>query len=55
MKKKREKQGISQEEMYDKMSFEEQELSFHAQGNPLFIGANLFATLLYNMKHKKEK
>jgi hypothetical protein len=53
MRKRNEKKGISQEEMYDKMSFEEQELNFHAQGSVLFIGANLFATLLYNWKQKR--
>ncbi|WML42905.1 DUF3949 domain-containing protein [Neobacillus sp. PS3-40] len=52
MDKKRKEQGLSQEEMYDKMSFEEQELNFHVQGSILFIGANLFASLLYNWKHK---
>lgn len=41
--------------MYDKMSFEEQELNFNAQGNLLLIGANLLATLLYNWKHKQKK
>ncbi|EKN66501.1 hypothetical protein BABA_15367 [Neobacillus bataviensis LMG 21833] len=53
MDKKRRAQGISQDEMYDNMSFEEQQLSFNAQGNVLFIGANLFATLLYTLKSKK--
>jgi hypothetical protein len=53
MDKKRREKGISQKEMYDKMSFEEQELNFHIQGSLLFILANLFATLLYNWKHKK--
>lgn len=49
----RKEQGISQNEMYDKMRFEEQELHLNAQGNLLFIGANLLAVLLYNWKHKK--
>ena len=49
---KRREQGISQNEMYDRMSFEEQQLSFNAQGNFLFIGANVFATILYKWKHK---
>jgi len=52
MDMKRKEQGISQEEMYNKMSFEEQQLSFHAQGNILFIGVNLFATFLYKWKHQ---
>ncbi|WP_409291329.1 DUF3949 domain-containing protein [Peribacillus sp. SCS-37] len=45
--------GLTKEEYYDKMSFEMQELHFNAQGNPLFIGANLLATLLYNWRQKR--
>ncbi|QCJ44802.1 DUF3949 domain-containing protein [Bacillus sp. S3] len=52
MDKKRREQGIRQDEMYDKMSFEEQQLSFNAQGNFIFIGANVFATLLYKLKNR---
>ncbi|WML41572.1 DUF3949 domain-containing protein [Neobacillus sp. OS1-2] len=52
MDQKRREQGISQNEMYDRMGFEQQQLSFNAQGNPLFIGANIFATILYKWKHK---
>ncbi|MFZ7946768.1 DUF3949 domain-containing protein [Neobacillus sp. 19] len=52
MDKKRREQGIRQDEMYDKMSFEEQQLSFNAQGNFIFIGANVFATLLYKFKNR---
>ncbi|MGG3560065.1 DUF3949 domain-containing protein [Neobacillus rhizosphaerae] len=51
--KKRKEIGLSQAEYYDKMSFENQELHYNAQGNILFIGANLLATLLYKWKHKK--
>lgn len=54
MDKKRKEKGISQNEMYEKMSFENQQLHFNAQGSPLFMGANLLATLLYNYKHKKK-
>lgn len=46
--------GISQEEIYDKMSFEEQQLTFNVQGEPIFIISNLLATLLYNWNHKEE-
>lgn len=55
MEKKRKAKGISQGEMYDKMSFEEQELNFNVQGSLLFFGANMLATLLYHWKHKKNK
>ncbi len=50
MDKKR--QGKTQNEMYEDMSFEEQQLHYNAQGNIFFILANLFATLVYHWKHK---
>lgn len=51
--KKRKKLGLTTDEYYDKMSFETQQLHFNAQGNPLLLGANLLATLLFNWKNKK--
>lgn len=53
-KKELEEKGISQEEMYEKMSFEEQQLTFALQGSILFLGSNLLATVLYNWKEKKK-
>ena len=53
MDKRRKQLGLKQDEYYEKMSFETQQLHFNAQGNLLFLGANLMATLLYNWKHKK--
>ncbi|MEO2074011.1 MAG: DUF3949 domain-containing protein [Bacillus sp. (in: firmicutes)] len=55
VKEERKKLGLSQGEYYDKMSFENQELHYNAQGNILFIGANLLATLLYKWNHKRLK
>lgn len=52
MDKKRKASGLSQNEYYEKMSFETEQLHFNAQGNPIFIGANILATLLYNRRHK---
>lgn len=52
--KQKEAKGISQQEMYENMSFEEQLSHYHAQGL-FFLGANLFATLMYNWKHKEKK
>ncbi|MEQ2526425.1 DUF3949 domain-containing protein [Robertmurraya yapensis] len=53
MDKERKALGLSQNEYYEKMSFENEQLHFNAQGNPLFIGANILATLLYKWRHKK--
>lgn len=45
--------GLNQDEYYEKMGFEAQELHMNAQGNILFIGANLFAEIYYKWKHRK--
>jgi hypothetical protein len=47
--------GITVEDHYDQMSFETQQLHFNAQGNLLFIGANLLATLVYNWRNRKRR
>ncbi len=52
MEKKRKSESITQGEMYENMRFEEQQLHFNAQGNPIFMLANVFASILYRMKHK---
>ncbi|WP_243298016.1 DUF3949 domain-containing protein [Bacillus litorisediminis] len=53
MDKRRKELELKQDEYFETMSFETQQLHFHAQGSILFIGANLMAELLYNWKHKK--
>ncbi|WP_449619330.1 DUF3949 domain-containing protein [Robertmurraya sp. Marseille-Q9965] len=53
LEKERNARGLNQNEYYEKMSFENEQMHFNAQGNPLFIGANILATLLYNWKHKE--
>lgn len=53
--KRNKERGISTEDYYDQMSFETQQLHFNAQGNVLFIGANLLATLFYHWKYRKKK
>ena len=47
------KLGLSQNEYYEKMRFEREQLHFNAQGNLLFIGANMLASLLYRWRHRK--
>ncbi|WP_226672072.1 DUF3949 domain-containing protein [Rossellomorea aquimaris] len=44
--------GKKQGEMYDAMNAGELSLHGNMQGNPLFLLANLFASILYRMKHK---
>ena len=53
MDKERMKLGLSQSEYYEKMEFGREQLHFNAQGNLLFIGANMLATLLYRWRHRK--
>ena len=52
MDKERMKLGLSQNEYYEKMGFEREQLHFNAQGNLLFVGANMLATFLYNWRQK---
>ena len=52
MDKERMKLGLSQNEYYEKMEFGREQLHFNAQGNLLFIGANMLATLLYHWRQK---
>ncbi|MCR8848200.1 DUF3949 domain-containing protein [Rossellomorea sp. SC111] len=43
--------GKKQAEMYDAMNVSELSLHGNMQGNPLFFLANLFASILYRVKH----
>ena len=52
MDKERMKLGLSQSEYYEKMEFGREQLHFNAQGNLLFIGANMLATVLYHWRQK---
>ena len=54
MDKERRELGLSQDEYYEKMGFESQQLHYNAQGNVLFLGANLFAEAFYKWKHRRE-
>lgn len=53
MEVERQQKGLNQEDMYDSMNFETQQLHFNAQGNPLLIPANLLATGIYHLRHKR--
>lgn len=44
-----------QEDYYENMSFEEEQLHYNAQGNLLILPATLIANFIYNLKHKNVK
>ncbi|MFS0781055.1 DUF3949 domain-containing protein [Bacillus sp. 1P06AnD] len=52
MKKK--KKFKEQEDMFEAMEFEELVLHGNAQGNLLFLPANLIASLIYRLAHLKK-
>ena len=54
MDKERRELGLSQNEYYEKMGFESQQMHYNVQGNFLFIGANLFAEAVYKWKHRRK-
>lgn len=54
MRKENEKKGINQGEMMENMKFEEQVLHANVQGSMIFFLANLLATIVYKVKHRKK-
>lgn len=54
MRKANEQKGISQGEMMENMKFEEQLLHANVQGSMLFFLANILATIVYKIKHRKK-
>lgn len=55
IKERARKSKLSQEQMYENMSFEEEQLHFHMQGNILNWPAALAANALYHIRHHKGK
>ncbi|QIW19438.1 DUF3949 domain-containing protein [Bacillus thuringiensis] len=51
LKEKQQKMNISQNELYDKMSYEEAQVHYHYQSNVFTIPASLVASIVYKMKH----
>lgn len=49
---KKKNKDKTQGEMYDSFQFQEQVVHENAQGNFLFVPANVIASLIYKMKHK---
>jgi hypothetical protein len=44
----------SHNEIYDKMSFEEQQLQFNMQGSLFNLPSNIVAALIYKLRHRHE-
>lgn len=53
IRKKAEENNSSQGKMYDKMSYQEQQLNYSVQSNFLLVGSNIIATIYYKLKNKK--
>ena len=53
LEEKKKKTGLSQSQMYEKMSFEEEQLHFNVQGNLYNIPSALVASWLIKRKSRK--
>ncbi|MED3035223.1 hypothetical protein CBR56_21135 [Bacillus thuringiensis] len=51
LKEKRKKMNVSQNELYDNMSYEESQIHYHYQSNVFTIPASLVASIIYKVKH----
>ncbi|ARJ24257.1 DUF3949 domain-containing protein [Bacillus mycoides] len=51
LKEKQKKMNVSQNELYDKMSYEESQIHYHYQSNVFTIPASLIASIVYKVKH----
>lgn len=51
MKDKLKRTNLSQEQLFEKMSFEEEQLHFSIQGNPFNIPSTIVANLIYKLRH----
>lgn len=54
-KKELKKSGKTHNEMYEDMSFEQQQMQFNLQGSPINLPASLIAEFIYFLRHRKEK
>ncbi|WP_318617593.1 DUF3949 domain-containing protein [Sporosarcina sp. YIM B06819] len=54
-KKELKKSGKTHNEMYDDMSFEQQQMQFNLQGSLINLPASLVAELIYFLRHRKGK
>ncbi len=51
---KKEKTGLSQRELYERMSFGEEQLHFHVQGNPFNIPSAFVAYMILKVRGRKK-
>lgn len=51
LKTKQKKMNMSQNELYDNMSYEESQIHYHYQSNVFTIPASLVASIIYRVKH----
>ncbi|MDT3494864.1 DUF3949 domain-containing protein [Bacillus toyonensis] len=51
LKEKQQKMKVAQNELYDKMSYEESQVHYHYQSNVFTIPASLVASIVYKVKH----
>jgi hypothetical protein len=52
MKKSKEEQKLSQNEVFEKMPVQEEVLHMNLQSNVLFIPANILSGLIYKYRHR---
>ncbi|MBJ8104565.1 MULTISPECIES: DUF3949 domain-containing protein [Bacillus cereus group] len=51
LKDKQKKMNVSQNELHDKMSYEESQVHHHYQSNVFTIPASLVTSIIYKVKH----
>ena len=54
-KKELKKSGKTHNEMYEDMSFEQEQMQFNLQGSLYTLPASLIAEFIYYLRHRKEK
>ncbi|PHC98460.1 hypothetical protein COF36_00410 [Bacillus pseudomycoides] len=52
LKEKQKEMKVSQHELYEKMSFEEEQLHYNVQGNLFNLPSFLIASFIYKVKHQ---
>ncbi|SFE35605.1 Protein of unknown function [Bacillus sp. OV194] len=52
MKERSRNTSLSQQEMYDQMPVQEEQLHYHVQGNLFNLPSAIVASLIYKLKHR---
>lgn len=55
LKKRQEKLRVSQNQLYERMSFEEEQLHFHHQGSMFNWLPAIIASMIYKRKHRSHR